>query len=179
MNLDKIAELAQLIKIRNEVDNLIAATINRPAFVGHIGEYIASQIFDIKLCDSATTQAIDGIFNSGELHGKSVNIKYYSKQENLLDITPTVFPDFYVVLTGPKGQPASSKGKTRPFAINSVFLFDAKQLIEILNSRKVKVGVATSVISALWNSAQIYPAQGDLLQLTEEMRQQLAKFYVE
>lgn len=179
MKLNKLAELSQLISARNEVDDFIAAIINRPALVGHIGEYIASQIFDIKLCDSATTQAIDGVFNSGELNGKSVNIKYYGKQENLLDITPKVLPDFYLVLTGAKGQPTSSKGKTRPFAINSVFLFDAKELIEVLISRKVKIGVATSVISSLWNNAQIYPNQGELLQLTEQMRQQLANFHVE
>ncbi len=179
MNLDKITELAQLIKTRNEVDNLIAASINRPALVGHIGEYIASQIFDIELCDSATAQAIDGVFRSGTLKGKSVNIKCYGKKENILDIMPKVLPDFYLVLTGPKGELSSSKGKTRPFAINSVFLFNAKQLMEVLISRKVKIGIATSVISSLWDSAEIYPKQSALLQVTEEMRQQLAKFHVE
>ncbi|MCE5285531.1 MAG: hypothetical protein LLG02_06765 [Pelosinus sp.] len=175
--MDKLAELAQLIKARNVIDDLIAAKINRPALVGHMGEYIASQIFDIKLCDSATNKAIDGFFNSGKLMGKSVNIKYYGKAEHLLDITPNALPDYYLVLTGPRGKAVSSKGQTRPFAINSVFLFDANKLIEILKLRKVKIGIATSVINSLWDNAEIYPEQGSL-QLTEEIRQMLAYFYV-
>jgi hypothetical protein len=176
--MDKLAELAQLIKARNAIDDLIAGSIKRPALVGHMGEYIASRVFDIKLCDSATNQAIDGVFSSGALVGKSVNIKYYGKEEHLLDITPKVLPDFYLVLTGAKGQPTSLKGKTRPFAINSVFLFEAKQLIEVLKLRKVKIGVATSVVSSLWDSARIYPNEDGVLNLTEERRQLLANFHV-
>lgn len=175
--MNTIIELAQLLKTKNEIDDLIAGKINRPALTGHIGEYIASRIFDIKLCDSATNPAIDGVFISGELKGKSVNIKYYSKEEHLLDITPKLLPDYYLVMTGPKENASHSKGKTRPFVIKSVFLFDAMQLVEILANRKVKIGVATSVISSLWEDAKIFPCESNLLELNDKQKTLLQYFH--
>lgn len=84
--MDTLLKLSQLIKARNAIDDVIAGIINRPALVGHMGEYIAAKIFNIKLCESATSKGIDGVFTSGELQGKSVNVKYYGKEEHLLDI---------------------------------------------------------------------------------------------
>ena len=48
MNLERLAEL---LRERNRVSTKIAALIGRPALNSHVGEYIASQVFDIELYD--------------------------------------------------------------------------------------------------------------------------------
>jgi len=49
-----LRELATLLAERNRTEQAITAIINRPAALGHIGEFIASSIFDIALEKSAT-----------------------------------------------------------------------------------------------------------------------------
>lgn len=175
--MNTLAELAGLLLQYNRIGNQIAALIGRPAHIGHMGEFIAAQIFDIALESSANAKAIDGRFQTGTLAGRSVNIKWYAKQENLLDITPTALPDYYLVLTGPKTQLMSSQGSTRPWLIRSVYLFDAIQLVAILQRQSSKIGVATSVKSALWHEAMLYPQQQfSLYLLSDEQKAMLALF---
>lgn len=156
-SMESLMLLSKLIKEKNEIDNKIAAIINRPCTLGHFGEFIASIIFDIKLQPTATSSGIDGYFNSGNLKGKSVDIKFYGKMENLLDISAKILPDYYLVFTGEKSPAISSKGKVRPWLINYIFLFNTGKLIPILQSYGVKIGVDTSLKSFLWNEAEIYP----------------------
>ena len=68
----EVAQLAELIRERNEVAWRITQLIGRPAQIGHIGEWIASRTFDIELEVSAVAKGIDGRFRSGPLQGKSV-----------------------------------------------------------------------------------------------------------
>ena len=75
---DELQELASLIKARNVLENSIAGIIGRPAHPGHIGEFVASRIFDIELPESAVNRGCDGHFRTGLLAGKSVNVKKYS-----------------------------------------------------------------------------------------------------
>jgi hypothetical protein len=83
------------------------------------------------------------------------------------------------VLTGPRSVAASSRGSVRPWSIESVFLFEAQRLIDALRLRGIKLGIATSVIRELWDSAEIYPVQrNNLLMLNEEQRKQLALFSI-
>jgi len=123
----------------------------------HVGEYIASKIFDIKLESSAAAKGIDGRFNTGILEGKTVNIKLYGKKENLLDISIANLADYYLVLCGDDGDLLSSKGKTRPLVISQVFLFNMNSLMLKLKKRGVQIGIATSVRKADWEEAMIYP----------------------
>ena len=155
----ELEELAKLLSKRNKVDSRISDIIMRPAITGHIGEYIASKLFDIKLEKSAPVESYDGKFSSGGLIGKTVNIKYYPKKENILDLKPAGSnqPDYYLVLTGPQSKAVSSRGTTRPLLIEYVFLFDSLDLLQRLKERGVKIGIATSVISELWKLAEIYP----------------------
>ena len=109
----------------NETGREIAKLIGRPALSGHIGEFIAARVFDIALESTVTRRALDGHFRSGELKGKSIDIKWYGKQEGTwASIDPP--PDFYLVLTGPRSPAGSSCGSTRPLVLDSVFLFDAR-----------------------------------------------------
>ena len=143
--MDDLETLASLLRRQNETGREIAKLIGRPALPGHIGEFIAARVFDIALESTVTRRAIDGHFRSGPLKGKSVDVKWYGKREGILDLNPTVLPDFYLVLTGPRSPAGSSRGTTRPLVLDSVFLFDAKSLVSDLKKRGVKIGIASSV----------------------------------
>jgi len=164
---EDLKKLSELIKERNKIDNSIADMIGRPATTGHIGEYIASKLFNIRLEESATRKSIDGYFTNGNFSDKSVNIKFYPKKENLLDLFEKELPDYFLVITGPSSPAISSRGQTRPLIINYVFLFDSIILLEKLIG--VKIGIATSVRSYLWDKAEIYPnANNNEFILTKE-----------
>ena len=171
---DKVSRLAQLLQERNAIEHEISLIIDRPSHSGHIGEFVAAKIFDIDLFRSATHKGADGRFTRGSLAARSVNVKKYSKDEGLLDINRDALPDFYLVLTGPKSQPTTSRGATQPWVIESVYLFDARELIAQL---KVKIGTATSVRRYLWDEAKIYPSTHNLtLQLSNDQYDLLGMF---
>jgi hypothetical protein len=175
--MDDLIHLAELIKQRNQTEIEITSLIQRPAQIGHIGEYIASKIFDIQLFESATHKSSDGIINSGVLAGQTVDIKWYAKLECFLDINQKGLPDIYLVLTGPAGAAVSSRGKSRPWLIEGVYLFDALELLEALKFRGVKIGVATSVSKQYWDEAEIYPNPTNKRYImTENQRNSLALF---
>ena len=56
-----LERLAELLRERNRVSTEIAALIGRPALNSHVGEYIASQVFDI-------TELIDIRPNPGSVY---------------------------------------------------------------------------------------------------------------
>lgn len=159
MDLETIQRVASLIARRNAIDAEIASSIGRPALIGHLGEWIAAEVFDIDLEASAVAKAIDGRFRSGPLAGHTVNIKWYGKREGLLDVNENPILDYYLVFTGPRGIAASSRGLTRPMVLDSVYLFAAHELLETLRMRRVKIGIATSVIASLWDAAELFPDQ--------------------
>jgi hypothetical protein len=128
VNADSLERVAVLLRERNAIDAELAQLIQRPMTSGHLGEWIAAQVFDIELETSAAAASIDGRFRAGPLHDRTVNIKWYPKREGLLDTTAAAEPDYYLVLTGPPSAAASSRGTTRPWCIQAVFLFDARQL---------------------------------------------------
>jgi len=76
---------------------------------GHLGEWIAAQVFGIELEQSAVTAAIDDHFRFGPLQGCTVNVKWYLKQEGLLDMTKSSTLDYYLVLTGPRSAAVTSR----------------------------------------------------------------------
>ena len=175
--MEDLEQLAKLIKRKNLSDGEIARIIGRPVERGHAGEYLAAHIFNISLQHSASTKGIDGYFNNGKLKGKTVNIKWYGKLEGLLDILPQYLPDFYLVMTGPKAPAVSSRRMTRPWTIAHVFLFETSKLIKDLATRDVKIGVATSVKSRIWEAAEIYPEQkNDLLIMSDRQKDLIALF---
>lgn len=159
MTEDELTRIAGLITERNAIDELIATVINRPMTSGHLGEWIAAQIFDIQLERSASAAAIDGHFRSGPLVGQTVNVKWYLKQEGLLDIHESPILDYYLVLTGPRSSVLTSRGGIRPWRIDHVYLFHAPTLLGEQRSRGVKTGIAASVLKRQWTSAEIYPNQ--------------------
>jgi len=177
MTMNELEQLANLIKKWNLIEQDISTIIGRPAQIGHLGEFIASEVFDIDLEISASRKGIDGRFKEGILKGKTVNIKWYTIREGLLDITPGFLPDYYLVLAGPKSPAMSSRGKIRPWKIANVYLFDVPSLVDELQKRGVKIGIATSVREEQWNRAEIYPlSKRGTFQITNEQSKKLALF---
>lgn len=163
---DTITAVAALLRQRNAIDQELARIMQRPMTSGHLGEWVASQVFDIELEPSAVIAGIDGRFRSGPLAGRTVNIKWYLKREGLLDTSESTNLDYYLVLTGPPAAAVSSRGGTRPWCVNAVYLFDARQLRAEQIARGVKRGVASSVRKQQWADAEIYPSPSSRLLLT-------------
>lgn len=177
MTTSDLEDLARLLREKHELDARIAAVVGRPAQIGHVGEFIASRIFEIELHQSASHKGSDGVFRDGPLAGKSVNVKWYAKQESVLDIALGAVPDFYLVMTGPAPIALTSRGGTRPWLIERVYLFDAPALIAQLQASGVRVGVASGVRKAVWSAAEVYPAENSaLVTLNSDRRRLLALF---
>jgi hypothetical protein len=136
---NSLDQLAKLVRAKNEADLAIAELIGRPCLPGNIGEYIAARVFGIQLMKSGAHPGYDGLFREGALAGKTVNIKTYSRQEYVLDISPHPC-DYYLVLAGPPGQ-----ARMRPWVVDAVYLLEREPLLVRLRERGVKIGVATSV----------------------------------
>lgn len=177
MSANRAVLVSELLRRRNRIDAEIAALVDRPMTAGHLGEWIAAQVFDLQLEPSATAAAIDGRFRTGPLQGKTVNVKWYLKREGLLDLTVSDALDFYLVMTGPPGPAASSRGGVRPWCIHNVYLFDARWLLDEQRARGVKIGIASSVPRAFWTAAEIFPAatNGEFT-VTAEQRELLELF---
>jgi hypothetical protein len=111
------------------------------------------------------------------LQDRTVNIKWYLKREGLLDTTESTALDYYLVLSGPPSAAVSSRGTTRPWCIEAVFLFDARRLRSEQIMRGVKRGVASSVIKRQWAAAEIYPSPTNAqLTLSPQQVEQLKLF---
>jgi len=168
--------VAAKLRERNQLDCEIAEVNGRPMTSGHLAEWIASQVFGISLNSAANQRGIDGYFTGAPLEGRSVNVKWYLKREGILDLSPSGAPDYYLVLTGPASAARSSAGTTRPWRIDFVYLFDAKELHTDLAVRGRRIGVASSVRRSTWESAEIYPTESARLPLTPQQRSALAGF---
>jgi hypothetical protein len=118
--------IADLLRERNAIDAKIAEVIGRPMTAGHLGEWIAATVFDIALERAANLPGLDGRFRAGPLAGRTVNVKWYLKREGLLDVTQSDALDYYLVLAGPPGPAAHSRGAVRPWMIDAVYLFDVR-----------------------------------------------------
>ncbi len=177
MESNSLAKLADLLRQRNHIDDAIANLIDRPAHSSHLGEFVAAEIFNIKLAESAVQKGSDGHFTNGPLTDQSVNVKKYSLDNGILDIRPNAVPDYYLVLTGPRSSAMSSRGTSQPWTIEAVYLFKADPLIQSLRQRGIKLNEATSVRRHYWDEAEIYPTPTNpALVLTPEQRSVLALF---
>lgn len=175
--MNELQRLSELIYERNENAKKITALINRPALIGHLGEYIASKIFSIDLEVSAVSKGLDGRFRTGPLIGKSVNVKWYAKREGILDMRQDAIPDYYLVLAGPKTSVLHSRGEVRPWHIESVHLFDAARLIDSLRKKPVKIGIATSVGKKYWDEAEVFPGQSCKDLLIDQEQKRMLEFF--
>lgn len=175
-----LTHLADLIRIRNFVNSSISKIINHPAEVGHIAEYLLGKILDIELHDAANIKATDGIFRTGALAGKSVNVKYRAAQNRLLNLEevldPSLHAHFYLAVQGPKSPSKRSAGRELPFLIDSMYLFESTVLIPRI-TKPGQEHLGRFVPTALWQEAMVYPEQiNQALILTDEQKAALTLF---
>lgn len=174
---DKVGQIARLLRERNAIDDAIGGIIQRPMTSGHLGEWIAAQVFDIELEHSAAAAAIDGRFRGGPLNGRTVNVKWYLKQEGALDMSNSSALDYYLVLTGPRSAALTSKNTTRPWRIDAVYLFDARKLADEQHARSVTAEIAASVRVSQWTAAEIFPTQRNAALPLSQRQTSLLKLY--
>lgn len=171
---EKLHQLAELLRARDDLDAAIAGLTGRSARQGDIGEFVAAQIFDIQLAGNAVQAGHDGTFRSGPLAGRTVNVKTYGDAFTGLDISPHDC-DFYLIFSGPR-RPAGVVH--HQWQISAVYLFDTLRLLDTLNHRGVKIGIATSIRRADLDAAQIFPDTNPTppLRLTSEQITLLSLF---
>src|SRR6266404_7916267 len=180
--MSNLPRLAELLKSRNTVEGNIANLIGQPVNIGSVGDYIASAIFGITR-ESPVTQRAQNLgiydrFSYGPLAGHTVDVQWHTRREGDLSLRTDPPPDYYLVFTGPKAGSNSFHSLVNSWVIESVYLFDARELLTALHERGVQIGTRSSVIGPLWERAEIYPVQQtSRLVLSEEQRRLLALFY--
>jgi hypothetical protein len=135
---EDLVRLAGLLAARDELDAQIARVVGRSARPGDVGEFIAARIFDIELATSATQAGYDGVFRSGPLRGKTVNVKTYGDVLGGIDIGAHPC-DCYLVLTGPPRGGAVGV-RHHPWRITGVYLFEMAKLMAVLQQRGSRSG---------------------------------------
>jgi hypothetical protein len=173
-SLSDLSWLASLMKSRNTIDAKIATMVGRTAQAGNVGEYIAAMIFKIALDETGKARGYDGRFTHGPLTGQTVDVQWHLKHDGQLNLRIDALPDYYLVLTGPQ---TTAPAHASPWLITSIFLFNARDLLNALGERGVQIGSGTSVTGPLWERAEIFPrAQDHRFVLSEEEKTMLALF---
>ena len=143
---------------------------------GNVAEFLGNQIFNIELAPPKQ-KGFDGWFKSGmfngqPLKGKTVNVKWYMREDKYhLDMTKAKpQPDYYLVFKGPKKELLG-------WYINYVFIFHTETLSDLLDSRDNNVGTSSSVKQGDWGEAQIYPAlPNSPMKLNQDQKSKLRIF---
>ena len=175
--MSNLPRLAELLKARNTVESNMANLIGHPVNIGSVGDYIASAVFGITHEEPMTHRVIYDRFSYGPLAGHTVDVQWHTRREGDLNLKTDTPLDYYLVMTGPKAGVNTARSIANPWVIESVFLFDAKELLTALHERGVQIGPRTSVIAELWDRAEIYPLQHNKrLILSEQQRNLLALF---
>ncbi len=120
---EDLRQRAGLIRARGAIDRGIARIIGRPAHMGHSGEFIAAQGFDIALETAANHRGVDGRFQPGPLAGRTVNVRFRTGNDGLLDIHAAALPDVFLVLAGPHVGAVSTRGGVSRIAVAGAFVF--------------------------------------------------------
>lgn len=166
--------LASLLKSRNTIDAKMATLIGRAAQVGNVAEYIAAIIFHIELDEAGKRRGYDGRFTSGPLAGQTVDVQWHPRRDGQMNIRVDALPDYYLVFTGPE---SATPSLANPWLIDTVFLFNAGELLNALHERGVQLGSSTSVTGPLWERAEIFPVPWSTrLRLSEDEGKQLLLF---
>lgn len=172
-----LSRLAELLRARNTVESNIANLLDTTVNLSTVGQFIAANIFHIRLISSAQHHEFAGIFSHEPLTGKTVDVQWYPRREGSMHIHSDPPPDYYLVLAGPKQESSTTRALVNPWLITSVHLFDGHTLLNVVRERGVQIGSRTSVISQLWEQAEIFPTQRNpLLPLTSEQCQLLQLF---
>jgi hypothetical protein len=174
---ESVTAVARLVRERDVIDGEITRIINRPAVAGHLGEWLASELFDIDLEPPGSAEAFDGRFASGPLATGTVNIEWISRRDEQLDPDSSRAIDFHLVFTGTRALALTTKGLVRPVRINACYLFDARELEARQAARGATSCAAAGLRAEEWNAAEIFPDRNNpLLTIGPEAHGLLALF---
>ncbi|MFM8321756.1 MAG: hypothetical protein ACKOC5_12655 [Chloroflexota bacterium] len=170
----RLLRLSALIEQRNQLDAEIAGLIDAPAQPAYLAEFIARVVFEIQPREGRDQRRIDGHFSNGRLAGRTVAVRWYPRQTDVLDIPAIWQPDYLLAFSGPC---LDGDQNSRPWVIEAAYLFDTRALVHKLKRFGQAPGVAVPLNSETWRAAEIYPrAYSPLLRLTPEQGQLLALF---
>jgi len=162
---DSVAAVARLVRARNEIDGEISRIINRPVLTGRLGDWLASQLFDIDFEPSAS-DGFHGRFASGSLAARTVDTRWLGARDGNLDLRSPAGLDFCLVFTGPQALALTSRGVVRPLRIDACHLFDAR-----------RPDARPGVLASEWEAAEVFPrANNPLLEVEPEARALLGLF---
>lgn len=175
--MSNLPRLADLLRARNTVESNLANLLGNSVNLSTLGDHIAAAIFDLTLVPSARSSEFVGIFANQPLRGKTVDVQWYPRREGFLNVHTEATPDYYLVLAGPKQESSTARALVSPWIITSVHLFESQELLGALRERGVQIGSHTSVITQLWERAEIFPVQHNpALTLSAEQRALLQLF---
>ncbi|MCK4261276.1 MAG: transposase [Halanaerobiales bacterium] len=138
---------------------------------------ITNMMKNHKLAKSANNKGSNGVFRGNALAGQTVKIKWYPKQNYILDITPKALPEYYLVFTGDINTKSSSRGVSKPWVIELVYFLNTIELMDKLQNKNI--GTATSVKREIWKQAEIYPNQKNKKLLITEDQKKLLRLFLE
>ena len=175
----KVERLASLMRRRNVIDQEIDGIIGRPVGQGSFGEFVAHSVLGVELHGRSNEEGSDGRFPKvapDPLKSKLVQVKYYTKNDRMLDIRKNDKVDYYLVITAAQLSKPVSPSDHLPWVIGGVYLFDAAALVRQLKQCGIKIGTGTSVRKEYWEDAEIYPRANPMFALTPEQRNMLKLF---
>jgi hypothetical protein len=175
-NDELISLVASLVRERNAIDAKLAQIMHRPMASGHLGEWLASQIFDIELEKSAVTRGWDGRFRSGPLHDRTVNIKWYS---NVRALSTRSSPQRWTATWyWPARHPRRSLHEAAPAPGTSTPCTCSAHLNSTPSSSPAVSSSASPPACAhkQWTNAEIYPSTNPLLPMTPRQVELLGQF---
>lgn len=175
--MSNLPRLAELLHARNTVESNLANLLGSSINLSTVGEHIAATVFGITLVPSTRGSGFVGIFASQPLRGKTVDVQWYPRREGFLNLRPDDAPDYYLVLAGPRQESSTARALVNPWMITTVHLFESRELLNALRERGVQIGSHTSVITQLWERAEIFPVQrNSTCVLNDEQRALLRLF---
>lgn len=175
--MSNLPRLAELLRARNTVESNLANLLGSSVNLSTVGEHIAATVFGLTRVPSIHHSGFVGTFANQPLHGKTVEVQWHSRREGILHLRPETAPDYFLVLSGPKQESSTARALVNPWIITSVHLFESRELLSALRERGVQIGSHTSVITQLWERAEIFPVQRNhVLVLNEEQRALLKLF---
>ena len=172
--LDDLTDLADLLAQRIALDARIGAIIGRPSPCrahGGVDRLEGLRHPTRRLCRPKQSTAGS---DPARWPARQSTSRSTASARACSNSDPTL--DYYLVLCGPKATTLTSKGGTRPLRVTNVYLFDSAEIRTDQQTRGTKSGVASSIRSALWTEAEIYPRAHPALKLDAEQRRALALF---
>jgi len=187
---NKIDQLVNLIRERNEINKKILSNIGLPILIDYIDEYIMSFIFKIHITNSPSKYGLYGYFSEdftgnlyqgkdkgkmvGDYKGKTVNLKWYTERPDKIENNPDYLPDFHLAIIGTSSKCYSMYDEI--WYVEEIYLFNMK---DVLKKKNIVENQFNSIdISKEYKKKnQLYPSPLKYQKLPETQEGALCKYF--